>query len=87
MANIVKYVNSSIIRYVSYHTEAEEMNIGFHSGEVYTYRGVKKNRFTRLCKAPSAGAYFHEKVRHAYPYRRRDFRIEANLNQIAVDSE
>jgi len=80
--------SSSVIDYASYQPADELLNIKFKNGGVYTYRGVSKNRFTRLCKSDSIGSYFHEFVKGKYPViGPRNFELERTLNQQLLDNE
>ena len=71
---------SSVIEYIS-HYDGDKLNIKFKSGAVYTYRGVSRNKFTRMCNAESIGRYFSEKIRGQYNSVKRDFALERELNE------
>lgn len=89
MSNYERYncPESSVIDYVSYQHADELLNVKFKAGGVYTYRGVSKNRFTRLCKSESIGRYFHEFVKNKYPViGPRNFKLERDLNYSLIES-
>lgn len=89
MSNYERYncPESSVIDYVSYQHSDELLNVKFKSGGVYTYRGVSKNRFTRLCKSESIGRYFHEFVKNKYPViGPRKFELERELNSVLLET-
>jgi hypothetical protein len=72
--------DSSVIEYVSHYDE-DKLNVKFKGGSVYTFRGVSRNRFTRLCNAESIGRYFAQKIKGQYDSHKRDYALERELNE------
>ena len=62
-------VRSSNVAAVGYDEGASILEIEFHSGSVYAYRGVPELHFQGLVNAGSVGGYFHKHIRDRYPYR------------------
>lgn len=62
-------VTSSLIRSVSYGTEAT-LTVRFHSGAVYRYFTVPRTTVEAFLAATSKGAYFNRHIRDCFPYRR-----------------
>ena len=46
------------------------LQVRFHSGSVYEYKGVPLSVYQALLDAPSKGKYHHRAIRLSYPYRR-----------------
>ncbi|MFG2948486.1 KTSC domain-containing protein [Streptomyces adustus] len=61
-------VRSSNVRSVGYADEILEVE--FHSGSVYQYRGVPEHVYTGLIAAASKGTYLDRMVKGAYGYSR-----------------
>lgn len=62
---IRKNVISSDIESIGY--ENNILEIAFHSGGIYQYRGVPNNIYCDFMSAPSHGKYFHSYIREFYP--------------------
>jgi len=64
-------VSSSNLRSVAYDEEGRILEIAFHGGGVYQYRGVPSRIHVGLMRAASKGRYLDLFVKKAgYPYRR-----------------
>lgn len=63
-------VQSSNIAAVSYDPDGSILEVEFHGGRIYAYRGVPELHFEGMIGAGSAGSYFHRHIRNRYPYRR-----------------
>ena len=55
--------DSSQIKAVAYDNVYQTMYVRFSNDSVYSYRPVKKEIFDALVNAPSAGVYFHKKIK------------------------
>jgi hypothetical protein len=55
---------------VGYDETTQTLEVEFWQGEVYRYTGVPKTVYDRFLQAGSAGDYFNENVRDAYPSSR-----------------
>ncbi len=63
-------VESSMIEAVGYDPDTKEMEVVFHSGEIYRYSDVPRETYEGLLAAGSKGQYMHAHVIDAFPYRR-----------------
>lgn len=63
-------VSSRVIASLGYENDTETLEVEFHSGAVYRYRGVPEEEYERLIAAPSIGAYFNEHIRDAHQCER-----------------
>ena len=52
-------VNSSVIKSVAHDAERKLLEIKFHTGKVYQYKGVTEREFNNFLTAPSIGQYFN----------------------------
>jgi len=50
--------------------EGEVLEIEFHDGGLYRYFGVPDPVFRGLLAAPSAGRYFHRRIKGRYRFQR-----------------
>lgn len=60
--------NSSNLDEITYDDETQVLTVQFKSGLKYEYLSVPRAAFEGLKDAPSAGSYFHGKVRSVYAY-------------------
>lgn len=63
-------VTSSNLKSVGYDREKRLLEIEFHNGRVYRYRGVPSEEYEALMKAPSLGRHFIANIRDVYRYDR-----------------
>lgn len=63
-------VVSSNIRSVGYDSIMQILEIEFHSGGIYQYRGVPESLHIGLMNASSHGKYFHVYIKDRYHYSR-----------------
>lgn len=63
-------VNSTNLTSAGYNLSARVLEIEFHSGSVYRYRGVPLSAFEALMKAESKGRYFTRQIRGRYEFSR-----------------
>jgi len=64
-------VSSSSIATVGYDEVRSVLEIKFHTGRVYHYRGVPSDIFEGLMKAKSKGKYYNKYVKDAgFPFKR-----------------
>jgi len=59
-------VASSLIKAVGYDPEKEELQVQFHKGGTYTYRGVTRPVYDAMMDAPSVGHFFLANVKKQY---------------------
>jgi hypothetical protein len=62
-------VESSMIEAVGYDPDSKEMEVVFHSGQIYRYADVPREVYEGLLAADSKGQYMHAHVLDAFPYR------------------
>jgi hypothetical protein len=63
-------VNSSNIRSIGYDARSETLEIEFHGGGVYQYRGVPATIHAALMTARSHGGFFHQHIKGRFPDER-----------------
>lgn len=64
------YVSSSNLRAVGYDHDSSVLEVEFHNGYIYQYRGVPSFVYSSLMNASSKGQYFNGFIRDRYPYRK-----------------
>ncbi|MBD9165871.1 MAG: KTSC domain-containing protein [Parabacteroides johnsonii] len=64
------YVSSSNLRSVGYDQDSRILEVQFHNGHVYQYRGVPLSVYSSLMSASSKGQYFNGFIRDRYPCRK-----------------
>ncbi len=62
-------VQSRAIRSVGYDPAARELEIEFHSGQVYLYEQVPQSVYDWLLRAPNKGIYVTRQITGRYPER------------------
>jgi hypothetical protein len=62
-------VNSSVIASIGYSSADERLEVEFHNGRVYEYRGVPAAAYDALMSANSIGACFNKTIRDRYRSR------------------
>ena len=62
---------SSVIQFFHYDADAQELLIGFQSGNQYVYESVPPDIAAGLKSASSRGEYFNDHIRDRYNFRRR----------------
>lgn len=65
-----KPVQSSNVRSVGYDPASQVLEVEFHDGSVYQYRGVPSTVHAGLMAAPSKGKYLHEHIKDRYRYEK-----------------
>jgi len=63
-------VVSSNLATVGYNHRAKVLEIEFHTGSIYRYRGVPDETHAALLSAESKGQYFARQIRGRYEFRR-----------------
>jgi hypothetical protein len=63
-------VSSSNIESVGYDSNDEILEIKFHSGGVYQYLNVPREKYESLMNASSKGSYFAKFIKDRYRYKR-----------------
>lgn len=61
-------VRSTDLRSVGYDSVNQLLEIEFHSGGIYQYRGVPPATYESLMNAISHGKYFHAYIKDFFPY-------------------
>ena len=62
-------VESSNLVSVAYDVDEKILEIEFHTGGIYQYKGVPKSVYEGLMSAESKGKYFHKNIKNSgYPY-------------------
>jgi KTSC domain len=64
-------VRSSVIAAVGYDGATAELEVQFHSGDVYRYYAVPPSVHRALLEADSPGAYFNRHISDHYPTRQQ----------------
>lgn len=62
-------MQSRAIRTVGYDPDARELEIEFHSGQVYVYAEVPQSVYDWLLRAPNKGIYVTRQITGRYPER------------------
>ncbi|WP_293699850.1 MULTISPECIES: KTSC domain-containing protein [unclassified Sphingopyxis] len=65
-----RFSQSSTIDRIAYDAAARTLSIAFYDSGKYIYDGVPETLFEAFCRAGSAGAFFHERVRNRFRFRR-----------------
>ena len=65
-----RFNQSSMIDRIVYDDEARTLCISFRETGKYVYDGVPSSLFAAFCRAPSAGAFFNERIKDRYRFRR-----------------
>lgn len=60
-------VRSTSITSVGYAPDDEVLEVEFHTGRVYAYRGVPADVHQQLLDAPSVGAFVAHRIKPHYP--------------------
>ena len=60
-------VRSSVIAGIGYTASDKTLEVQFHNGRVYQYKGVPPEQHAALMAAESIGRYFNENIRDRYP--------------------
>ncbi len=63
-------LSSSNIVSAGYDSDNSILEIEFHSGSIYVYKGVPHSVYNELMNAHSHGSYFDSEIRNVYPYER-----------------
>jgi len=61
-------LNSSNIQSIGW--EPTQLVVTFHNGGTYLYRQVPKTLFDQMCKAPSAGKFFHQELKGKFEFEK-----------------
>ena len=62
---------SSNIAAATYDPQTQELEIEFHSGDVYTYANVPQGVYSGLTASSSVGSYFYRHIRGNYAYEQQ----------------
>lgn len=65
-----KRVSSSNLHSVGYEPTTETLEIKFHKSGVYQYFNVPIGIYDRLMRASSKGAFFDEKIKERFRYKK-----------------
>lgn len=60
-------LRSTSITSVGYDHDDEVLEVDFHTGRVYAYRGVPAHLHQELLAAPSVGAFVAHRIKPHYP--------------------
>lgn len=63
-------VNSTNLKSVGFDPTSLVLEVEFHSGRIYEYLDVPKNKHASLMSATSKGTYFSQQIRDKYKCRR-----------------
>ena len=63
-----KAVISSSIRAIGYEPKTSVLEVEFHSGPIYQYKGVPEFLFRGFVAAESKGNFFHSRIAARYPF-------------------
>jgi len=61
-----KDFDSTALKSADYDRKSKQLSITFHSGGTTVYEDVPEEVFDGLCKAKSAGGYFHKAIRGVF---------------------
>ena len=60
-------VESTTLAALAYDRSRQQLELEFHNGSVYHYRGVPERTYQELSQAPSKGQYFNRNIRGQFP--------------------
>lgn len=63
-------LESSTLASALYLPESRELEVEFHSGEIYRYLRVSPQAFYDLLTAPSKGGYYNFNIRNRFDFQR-----------------
>jgi hypothetical protein len=63
-------LESSTLASVLYLPESRELEVEFHSGEIYRYFGVPPQTYYDLPAAPSQGGYYNFNIRNCFDFQK-----------------
>ena len=63
-------VESRVFEGARYKDEARSLCLLFDNGSVYEYQNVPVNVYEEFMKTRRKGAFFNERIRNVYPFRR-----------------
>lgn len=77
------FLDSIILRYVTYNSETETLNAGNHNDQVMTTKWVSPQRFAAFLKSDNKDQYWFHKIRTNKQYKTqiRHFMLEKRLNK------
>ncbi len=64
-------LDSGVLRSAGYDPATAQLEIEFHSGDVYRYYAVPPSVFRELFEAASPGAFFNRRISGRYPTRQQ----------------
>ena len=70
---------SSMFKSVGYSATTQTLEVEFHSGGVYSYKGVTANDWKELCAAESKGSHFSKNIRGKFPAEKIDEKTKAEV--------
>jgi hypothetical protein len=62
------YVQSSVMTFVDYGEETDELDITFTSGKTYRYFGVPLEIYAELLDAESKGQFFNDTIKDSFAF-------------------
>jgi hypothetical protein len=65
-----RFPSSSVIERIAYDDAATTLWVSFSGAGTYLYDDVPEAVFEDFCLAPSAGTFFHERIKDRYSFRR-----------------
>jgi uncharacterized protein YuzE len=77
-------VDSTTLGTAEYDENTLQLDITFANGKTYRYFGVPQMLYAELIAAKSKGAFFNEKLRGAFPYKKLEAREGARLKGSAA---
>ncbi|WP_373371922.1 KTSC domain-containing protein [Archangium lansingense] len=63
-------VQSSNVASIGYVPESQTLEVEFKDSAIYQYLGVPAALYDALMRAPSKGAFLHERIKDRFSYRR-----------------
>ena len=63
-------INSSNLKFATYHTEVKTLTITFKNDSIYEYYDVPWEIFTKLRMSDSQGKFFNAKISRVYKYKK-----------------
>lgn len=78
---LARRLDSTLIERITLDEDAGTLCIAFRNGRRYIYEGVSRTMYEAFKQAPSAGAFFNERIRGHFPCRpettRRRYPLDA----------
>jgi len=70
MMHMIPVLNSTNINEIGFDPDTNTLRVQFKTGAEYEYEGVSQETFNQFRDAPSAGKFFHQRIKGLFPARK-----------------